>query len=121
MALLAIFLGYGYIHGSFSNPRPYSLLASSHVQDTKDNHRVESRLWQDPFEPFEPATNLDESPPDLSQARGSEDTNDVRELLWGDIAQRAGNSNCPVAILAVTLPGGSYAEDKEVRLRLRYA
>ncbi len=120
VALLTMLLGYGFIRENLQSPRPYSLLAPSQMLDTEDNHRVESRLWQDPFEPFESSTNqTDVAGKALSRALLDNWTNDIYQLLWNDITNRAANNR--IAILGVMLPGGSYGEDKEVRLRLRYA
>ena len=116
VALLSIMLGYAFLHGSLQNPRPHALETAMRVPDPEDTHKVLSRLWQDPFETFEAATNA--SPAAGAAARAQ--TNDDR-LLWNEIAKRSTNSDCPVIILGVMLEGGGYAEDKEVRLRTRYA
>jgi hypothetical protein len=120
VTLLTIVFAYGFIHGNLQSPRPYSQTASSHIPDTEDNHRVESRLWEDPFESFEsPSNQTDVAGKSLSQALKDDLTNSTHQLLWNDIAERA--SNAPIAILGVMMEGGSYPQNKEVRLRIRYA
>lgn len=107
VALLTVLLGYGFVHGNLQSSRPSSAKASVHAPASSD--KVESRLWQDPFEAFESLTN---------QAGGVQNSNTISRLR-NEIDKRSKNGS--VAILGVMLPGGSYAEDKEVRLRLRYA
>lgn len=107
VALLTVLLGFGLVHSNLQSSRPSSAKASYHAPASLD--KVESRLWQDPFEAFESVTNL---------AGWVQNSNSVSRL-WKEINERSRNGS--VAILGVMLPGGSYAEDKEVRLRLRYA
>jgi hypothetical protein len=125
-AIFALALGYGLYQGNLENPRPFSLKTSSAMPDS-DNNKVESRLWQDPFEPFESATN--QAPyPDLAGVGKSAFTKRHMTALPGDNCSLAGISSlqttdatCSIVILGVMLEGGSYAENKEVRLRTRYA
>lgn len=116
--MLAAFLGFGFFHGSFQSPRTDSLPASFHISEGKN--RVESRLWQDPFEAFESATNQADSPDNGSPVASGQTNNlSCQDLIRQEISERS--SNGQVVILGVLLQGGSYAEDKEIRLRTRYA
>lgn len=144
LGMVALALGYHVISNSFSNPRPAPLEPGSAGQ--QESRKVEFRLWQDPFEPFEPSTNQASSASSEPDSAGSVpwlslrgqafdvsyrmDLNSVNTTkppaddcsLSNDIATHLKDtSNAPTAILGVMLDGSSYAEDKEVRLRLRYA
>ncbi|HUC84816.1 MAG TPA: hypothetical protein VL970_06465, partial [Candidatus Acidoferrales bacterium] len=125
VAIVALALGYGFVR-NLANPenlRPFSAQASVENSQRAAGGRVESRLWQDPFESFGLSTNSTPGASPIArliggllgptQAPAGPATND----LLGPEACTGTN----VAILGVMLEGGPYAEDKEVRLRLRYA
>ncbi len=100
-------------------------------------HRVGSRLWEDPFEAFESATNQT-APPNagwtsseirisLTNLPGSVDLapmtaapSPLDNVPWTEISNRI-TSNDHVSVFGVMMEGGPYAEDREVRLRIRYA
>lgn len=141
---MVVALGYHVVSNYSSSPRPAPLEAGKAIP--QDSNKVEFRLWQDPFEPFEPSTNQAASPKGGSDSSpsapllslrgqllnlsyqmdiGNRATNSapVRKSLCSDIADhfKPPQTNMPTAIIGVMLPGGSYADDKEARLRLRYA
>jgi hypothetical protein len=140
LVLILATVGWGIvaIHGSLDSSRPNDSGAASHTQASPQRDgKVLSRLWQDPFEPFESSTNQDE--PSLEPTsryflgvganvvlRGKESHSDGGDYpakvegLWTNIVGRHPD-NDNIAILGVLLPGGPYREDKEVRMRLRYA
>ncbi|HEY3863654.1 MAG TPA: hypothetical protein VGO59_17400 [Verrucomicrobiae bacterium] len=130
VTILMATLGFGFalIRGNLESPRPAPLEAS-HIPDTADVHKVESRLWQDPFEPFESATNKAASAKAPKSEIGAARQNlqpenpappEVQQP-WKGINDRVSKPGSAVKILGVMLEGSSYAEDKEVRLRTRYA
>ena len=131
-AILTVVLGYGFIHGKSENPRPYSLKASE--ASPKVAHKVEARLWEDPFESFTAETNaaVTSAPainvvsllgrPILQLGPASMNTFSIAEGgPWNESTSHKIGAKCPVAYVAVMLPGGPYVQDKEIRLRLRYA
>ncbi|HTV42575.1 MAG TPA: hypothetical protein VMF08_18565 [Candidatus Sulfotelmatobacter sp.] len=81
----------------------------------QEPNAVESRLWEDPFEAFETASNGMDTIDPLSDW-----PTNIENAIGEDVNGHT-NFDTPVAILGVMMPGGSYAEDKEVRLRIRYA
>ncbi len=78
---------------------------------------VVARLWEDPLEAIQPEVNK----PRVAPAKGkkapppSHPIAGLRDL----IVQRLGEGN--VSIMVVPVPGTPYPDDKETRLRLRYA
>jgi hypothetical protein len=138
LVLASLALGYGFVSSSLVSPRPSPLEAAAHFAGTGQAHKVESRLWQDPFEAFEPSTNQASAKAEAGNrdsgswlsARGSvaslsykldfgsPPSNSNTDDPWDQIRERATSWT---AVFGVMLPGGPYAEDKEVRLRLRYA
>jgi len=147
LALLLLALGgYGVWHPNLQSPRPYSLGAAAHNLLPGDTHKVESRLWQDPFEAFDSATNSAAAPAEppkaassglafslSAQSLGLGFNSEFRlsttpspatlpdHTFWDDLNHRVAIAETNIAVLGVMLEGGSYPEDKEVRLRLRYA
>jgi hypothetical protein len=119
LALVVLALGYHVVSNYSSSPRPAPLKAGSASQ--QETHKVELRLWQDPFEPFESSTTNDSSSAKSTGKSDSTDTNSPPYSLSNDLEAHLQNKNIPTAILGVLLDGSSYADDKEVRLRLRYA
>jgi hypothetical protein len=124
LALVVLALGYRVVSNYSSSPRPAPLETGSAGQP--EPRKVELRLWQDPFEAFDASTNESSSAKSTDRPRtGSLDTSDSPpdDSLSNDIQKHidAAGTNTPTAIMGVMLEGGSYAEDKEVRLRLRYA
>ena len=120
LALVVLALGYHVVSNYSSSPRPTALETGS--AGLQESRKVELRLWQDPFEPFEPSTNGSPSPESANQSDpGTNSFGDVS--LTKDVLKHIDGpaASTPTAILGVMLEGGSYAENKEVRLRLRYA
>jgi hypothetical protein len=113
VTLLTLLFGYGFIHRSLESGRPPEPKESVYISSDK----VESRLWQDPFEAFESATN--QSANTGSPSRGS--AAEPVAKVWDEIEKHSMDANIPMVVLGVMLEGGSLAEDKEVRLRTRYA
>jgi hypothetical protein len=121
--------------GRIESPRPASVSQATPRTSQPDAHRIESRLWQDPFEAFSSFTNQDnasatgrrwqlllaESGPPLLKVEPQLATNSALTDFWDEIAVKTKNNNIHVAFLGVMLPGESYSEDKEMRRRLRYA
>jgi hypothetical protein len=119
LALVVLALGYHVVSNYSSSPRPAPLEPGSASQ--QETHKVELRLWQDPFEPFESSATNDSSSAKSAGKSDSTDTNSPPYSLSNDLEAHLQNKNIPIAILGVLLDGSSYADDKEVRLRLRYA
>jgi len=123
---MALALGIGLYQGNLENPHPFSPTASAPMPDT-DNNKVESRLWQDPFEPFESATNHPAFPEPAvagksASAKGHLTASPGDNFSFAGISSlQTTDGSSQVVILGVMLEGGSYAENKEVRLRTRYA
>ena len=130
LAVLTIVLGYHYVRQNMPNPRPAETKASGAVPAMRDMHRVQSRLWQDPFESFESETNplviLASNNcavpfPAWTQASNG-CTSFWEELKRHEITDQSdGLTNEQTVILGVMLEGGPYADEEEVRLRTRYA
>jgi hypothetical protein len=115
VVFLTVAYGYGILRGDLDNPRPYSLQKTSQGSMAQEPGAIESRLWEDPFEAFEAASN--------TVVPTNQEWNCATEIgspIEDDIETHT-NSGTPVAILGVMMRGGSYAEDKEARLRMRYA
>ncbi len=125
------------MHNLLDSSRPTDTVATTHGGRSRP-HKVRSRLWQDPFEPFGFLTNRDESTPiTTSRYFLGAGTNDVLRVektrsdrtdnpesdagFWKNIVTDHPNTNGAISILGVMLPGGPYQADKEVRMRLRYA
>ncbi len=111
------------------SPRPAATSMALQQSRRGNDERVQSRLWQDPFEPF--ATNrapagqgawtLSLGPQVVARLAPAKDTNPPAAPLplREEICRRAATGR--VAVLGVMLEGGPYEENKEVRRRLRYA
>jgi hypothetical protein len=130
VAMLTMLLGYGYLHVNWENPRPEAPRTGIEVPTPASTHQVVSRLWQDPFECFEASTNPaavenDNGAATSTGAGGASGSTN----LWGEItghepgrsSQDEGSTGQRTVILGVMLEGGPYADEKEVRLRTRYA
>jgi hypothetical protein len=141
LVLVLATVGWGFvaIHGSLDSSRPNDSAAASHSRPSpqRDN-KVLSRLWQDPFESFDSLTNQDQPTSEFkwefitgagtnlvlrAKASNSAEGDNATDAgdLWTNIVAHHPNTNGQIAILGVMLPGGPYQEDKEVRMRLRYA
>jgi len=77
---------------------------------------VQARLWQDPFEAIQPSVHewLSNSPLNSHE--------DGVEKMDKQIERRLAKTNVnDIVIFQVMVPGGPYADNKETRLRSRYA
>src|SRR5947209_3421053 len=75
------------------------------------DQRVASRLWEDPFSSLE-----------KEKVDGREFNEMVSlDALTEIISNQCSNASSPLLVLPVMLPGGSYSEDRESRIRTRVA
>lgn len=124
LALLTLLGGLYYLNSvRLSSDRPVALSVDSN--EPLGQQRIESRLWEDPLKdlnPFRgnsssPARNLAE---ETSNANSSLESHTNLNQLIRTIANKF-SSNSTVVILPVMLEGGQYSEDRETRIRSRFA
>ncbi|MBU1053600.1 MAG: hypothetical protein KKC46_07200 [Proteobacteria bacterium] len=109
--------------------RPYSAEIQHEPYD-----KVIARLWQDPFDAVlkhlellkkcdsESTYLMDQTGTDQcgKEKNGEKDPQDSQSKLKNEIEKKI-NNNGEVTVLGVMVPGTEYAEDKENRMRQRYA
>lgn len=110
LALLTICGGLWLVSQKLTSSRPVSTAESS--VDSIGDQRLEARLWEDPFKPPPSATGRGE---DLCCDLGTL-VREMQRLSPGAYEQPQGN-----LVLPVMVSGGNYSEDRESRVRSRYA
>ena len=123
LALVTIAGGLWLVSNKLTSDRPVTPAggAKGFVAD----QNVEARLWEDPFKKVDASDNG--APPKLSKATGTIETL-VEQVAWR-AGRGAGESSNPAALratdgvilLPVMLSGGQYSEDREARIRSRFA
>jgi hypothetical protein len=96
------------------NLRPSAPASKIHTAGLQD---VEARLWQDPLAAVVGHTRTADQERDASHTVAAF----KRSLTETQPANPIKRSAARPMVLAVTIPGGGYAEDAEMRRRLRYA
>jgi hypothetical protein len=117
MAVLAILAGW-----FFSYPAPYQEeRPSSHPLQIlyPSAQDVEARLWQDPFAAVDDARVNPGKITFTLDTKYPVSLSDANSHGWGQIYFEQNHEN--ITILAIILPGGSYQEAVEQRMRWRYA
>jgi uncharacterized integral membrane protein len=123
LALVTIAGGLWLVSNKLTSDRP--VIPAGGAKGFVADQNVEARLWEDPFK----KVDADDSgvPPKLSKAIGTIDTL-VEQVAWR-AGRGTGESSNPAALratdgvvlLPVMLSGGQYSEDREARIRSRFA
>ncbi|HET7537905.1 MAG TPA: hypothetical protein VFJ90_15705, partial [Candidatus Didemnitutus sp.] len=106
LALFTLVAGFWLVSQRLSSSRPVSYAGDAAALGEQT---LSARLWEDPFKPDPTATEKKLLPPSV-----------INELLK-QITDRRLNGINDILILPVMLPGGQYSEDRESRIRARYA
>lgn len=114
-AVLAIIVGALYVsHRPLESSRPESPADLRHLMEEED--KVDARLWQDPIE-----VALKHKETMHSEGKAGDESSNQECLSGHCVNQLSDAINETVHVLLVMVRSGRYAEDRERRLRNRYA
>jgi hypothetical protein len=112
-ALLTVCGGIWFVSQKLTSNRPVVPAGQPHSAYIGEQ-QIDARLWEDPFKKTEEHTS--------SESPNSKDNTDNRPKL-AHLLEQIGErtTSDPVLILPVMVDGGNFGEDKESRLRARFA
>src|SRR6516225_2116838 len=105
IAVVTVLTGILLVSKKLSSDRPFS--SSEQPANPREDQTVEARLWEDPFK----------WKPSEAQATNEE----AFTFLHSQIVARTEPGEPPPTLLAVMIQGGTYSEDRESRIRSRFA